>query len=136
MNKSFKIMYVAPRYHTNQVPIINGWYKSGVSVKFMATYTGVIESHENVEFYQMKPSLFVKIIAFFMKWFYDDDRCQYLWGVYFIPNLVDLYSQLKSFKPDVVIIRNYSLMAMTFIFVCRILGIKNIVNYIQMLMMK
>lgn len=129
--KELRVIYVAPRYHTNQVPVIKGWHKAGAKVKFMVTYTGVIESHENVEFYQMKPSLFIKIIAFFMKWFYDDDRCQYLFGVYFIPNLIDLYSQLKSFKPDVVIIRNYSLMALTFIFVCKILRINKVVMYIQ-----
>lgn len=131
MRQNFRILYVAPRYHTNQVPIINGWYRAGAKVKFMVTYTGVIESHEKVEFYQMKPSLLIKVLAFFMRCFYDEDRLQYLWGVYFIPNIVDLYSQLKSFKPDVVIIRNYSLMALAFIFVCKILGIKNVVMYLQ-----
>ena len=124
-------MYVAPRYHTNQVPIINGWHKSGAKVKFMAAYTGVIESHENVDFYQMKPSIFIRMILHFMSFLHDKDELQYLQGKYFIPNIRDLYRQLKSFKPDVVIIRNYSLMAMTFIFVCRILGIKNIVMYLQ-----
>lgn len=131
MENLFNIMYVAPRYHTNQVPIINGWHKSGAKVKFMAAYTGVIESHENVDFYQMKPSIFIRMILYFMSFLHDKDELQYLQGKYFIPNIRDLYRQLKSFKPDVVIIRNYSLMAMTFIFVCRILGIKNIVMYLQ-----
>ena len=131
MKQPFKVIYVAPRYHTNQVPIINGWYKSGAKVKFMAAYTGVIESHENVDFYQMKPSIFIRMILYFMSFLHDKDELQYLQGKYFIPNIRDLYRQLKSFKPDVVIIRNYSLMAMTFIFVCKILGVKNIVMYLQ-----
>ena len=131
MNNSFKILYVAPRYHTNLVPIVTGWYRAGARVKFLATYTGVIESHENVEFHQMKPSFLINVLAFLGKWFYDEDTLQYLWGVYFIPNLVDLFNQLRSFKPDVVIIRNYSLMAMTIIFVCKILGIKKVVMYLQ-----
>ena len=131
MKKDFIIMYVAPRYHTNQVPIVNGWCKAGARVKFMAAYTGVIESHENVEFYQMKPSLLMRIMLFFMSWFYDEDRLMYLRGKFFIPNIIDLYSQLRSFKPDVVIIRNYSLMAMAFLIACRILSIKKIVIYLQ-----
>lgn len=131
MNNSFNILYVAPRYHTNQVPVINGWNSVGAKVKFMAAYTGVIESHENVEFYQMKPSVLVKVILYFMSFLYDKDKMLYLQGKYFVPNFIDLYRQLKSYKPDVVIIRNYSLMALTFVFVCKILGIKNIVIYLQ-----
>lgn len=131
MKQNFKILYVAPRYHTNQVPIINGWYGEGARVKFMAAYTGVIESHERVEFCQMKLSVLMRIALFFMRWLYDEDRMMYLRGKYFFPSIVDLYDQLKAFKPDVVIIRNYSLMALTFILVCRVLGIKNVVIYLQ-----
>lgn len=44
-----KVMYVAPRYHTNQVPIIEGWQKNGDEVTFVSQYCGGTEDYTALE---------------------------------------------------------------------------------------
>ena len=124
-------MYVAPRYHTNQVPIMKGWADMGTQAKFMVAYIGGIESHDYVDLHQMKPSWITRIVNSYLKRRYDRPTAQYKSGTYYIPSFIDLYKQLKSFRPDIVILRNYSLGNMKFVLVCRMLGIRNLIIYLQ-----
>ena len=64
--KSMKLLYVAPRYHTNQVPIMRGFHKYDCKVMFMAQYEGVNEVHDNVDFYLLKKSPVAKWIFRFI----------------------------------------------------------------------
>lgn len=40
-----RVMYVAPRYHTNQIPIMKGWMKAGDEVCFVSQYCGGTEDY-------------------------------------------------------------------------------------------
>lgn len=40
-----KILYVAPRYHTNQIPVMEGWLKNGHQVVFVSQVTNDSEDH-------------------------------------------------------------------------------------------
>ena len=40
-----KILYVAPRYHTNQIPVVEGWLKNGHQVVFVSQVTNDSEDH-------------------------------------------------------------------------------------------
>lgn len=124
-------MYVAPRYHTNQVPIMKGWASMGAQVKFMVAYIGAVESHEYVDLYQMKPSWITRIVNRYLYRKYDKSTAQYKTGKYFIPAFTKLYKQIKAFEPDFVILRNYSLGNIVFVLVCRMLGIRNLIIYLQ-----
>lgn len=59
--QNFRVTYMAPRYHTNQVPVMRGWRDAGVEVQFLAQYQGVGEVHDGVKFYQLHPSLLTRV---------------------------------------------------------------------------
>ena len=44
-----RVLYVAPRYHTNQVPIMKGWIKEGHEVLFVSQLLGTGEDHRDIE---------------------------------------------------------------------------------------
>ena len=125
------ILYVAPRYHTNQVPIMRGWNKVGASVKFLVVYQGTIESCEFVDLQVIKPSLFSRIIYRLIDITCNPVKSESWKSKTFIPEFNGIYKSIKDFKPDVVIIREYSLFGLVANMVCRLLKIKNVVIYTQ-----
>ena len=40
-----KIMYIAPRFHTNQSAVVKGWIERGDEVLFISYYTAIIEDY-------------------------------------------------------------------------------------------
>lgn len=126
-----RVLYVAPRYHTNQVPIMKGWHDMGVSVCFFVAYQGSVESHDYARLYQMKPSLSTRLYWKYVDAHYDAVKAQYTKGKSFMPSFGDVYRQIKSFFPDVVVLRNYSAGNALIVFVCHLLGIKRIAMYVQ-----
>lgn len=55
-----RVLYIAPRYHTNQVPVMHGWKANGGTVCFMAQFCGVTEVHDDVQFHKMEQSAMSK----------------------------------------------------------------------------
>ena len=43
-----RFLYVAPRYHTNQVPIIRGLKRKGHEVCFLSQYAGKVEDYSDL----------------------------------------------------------------------------------------
>ena len=126
-----RILYVSHRYHTNQVPVMKGWHEQGVKVMFMAGYQGEIESHEYVEYYQMKLSIVSKIIYFFLDIFCKSVRIENKKMTWFIPDFYDTFKQIRFFKPHLVVLRGYRFDNVIISIICKILGIKHVVNYTQ-----
>ena len=125
------IIYVATRYHTNQVPVMRGWHEDGANVKFMVQYCGTIESHDYVDLQIMKPSWFSRILFRLFEKRYNPVKAENLKIKTFVPDLWDIYKTIKKFNPDVVIIRNYRMLGIIVNIVCKMLGIKNVVIYTQ-----
>ena len=44
-----RFLYVAPRYHTNQIPIMKGLIENGHEVRFFGHYAGRIEDYAYVK---------------------------------------------------------------------------------------
>ena len=40
-----KVLYLAPRYHTNQAAIMKGWIENGHEVRFISQYAGKVEDY-------------------------------------------------------------------------------------------
>ena len=110
---------------------MKGWYDMGVKVKFFVAYQGRIECHDYVDFYQLKPSFITRLRWKYIESCYDVITAQYLKGKVFVPSIRNTFNQLREFLPDAVVIRNYSLGNLKIIFLCRLLGIKKIVMYVQ-----
>lgn len=125
------ILYIATRYHTNQVPVMRGWYENGAEVKFLVQYQGVIESHDYVDLQEMKPSWFSRILFKLFEWYCDPVKAENQKIKSFIPDFFDLYNTLKTFRPNIVIIRNYRILGFLVNMACKLQGIKNVVIYNQ-----
>lgn len=126
-----RILYVSHRYHTNQVPIMKGWYESGVDVLFMAQYEGVSEVHDFVNFHKMKSSAITKLYNRYADSHYNASVAESKKNVAFVPDFMDVYKTIKKFRPQVVIIRNMSRGNAVICLVCKLLGIRYVINYTQ-----
>ena len=40
-----RVLYVAPRYHTNQIPVMKGWQAGGHEVVFISQFAGTPEDY-------------------------------------------------------------------------------------------
>lgn len=126
-----KILYIAPRYHTNQVPIMKGWHDRGIDVMFMAQFQGVSEIHNYVDLQMIKPSRIMKWIHNFFIKRYGAVRVEDMEISKFVPSVSWLYRTIKRFSPDVVVIRERSITSYCSTMVCRVLRIHRVILYTQ-----
>ena len=118
------IVYIAPMFHTNQVPIVRGWLSQGDQVTFISQYKGKTEDHQC-----LSPIVLGYSGLFYAIWYlhrklhaktlrlsaYPEafrDR-------YGFPPIFRLSKIMKSKQPDIVILRERSLYSIFSYFVCR-----------------
>lgn len=124
-----KIVFVAPRYHTNQNPIVRGLLEKGCKVSFFT----MKEDDRNTYCltpYKIKPSFLYEIMRRIKSKSLNavelDSWCQQN----FRPNVIALFKHLKKQKPDIVITRDRNITAFWINMFSRIMGYKAIL-YIQ-----
>ena len=103
-----KIMYVAPRYHTNQLDIVKGLLDRGDEVKYICYYTSQIEDYSLLKPVVLGFSSFSQLINnFYIKVIKRNQRgaCD-IRIKYGIPPLGKLKELIKEFNPDVIILRD------------------------------
>ena len=125
------ILYTAPRYHTNQVPIMKGWYESKNKVMFLAEFEGVSEIHDYVDFRIMKPGILSKFIFKRIEGKYGPNEVEGKKIKYFFPAFWDIVKTIKTFRPDLVIMRERYISTLIIYAVCRMLGISKCILYVQ-----
>lgn len=116
-----KFLYVAPRYHTNQMDIMKGLIEHGHEVCFISHYAAAIEDYSYVtpvvlgysRLYRLLDYLYVKVI--------HRKRPEAI--VFKIqhgfPPLGKLWKLICDFGPDVVILRERSMYSMAAYLICR-----------------
>ena len=121
-----KVVYIAPMFHTNQVPIVKGWVEHWHQVAFVCQYQGRTENHKYCTPYVLGYSaLFNAVNALRSFWYkksavacaYPEafrDKCGF-------PPLIRLFRYLKKQAPDIVILRERSLYSIFAYFICRLL---------------
>ncbi len=90
------MLFVAPRFHTNQVPVIKTLMERGHPVRFLARYVGAVESHA-----LLQPDL-VPLRASAKRQGRALEQTQRQW-----PRLRPLWRYLREYQPDVTIIRDF-----------------------------
>ncbi len=91
-----KFLFVAPRFHTNQVPVIRTLMQRGHPVRFLARYVGAVESHT-----LLKPDLVpLRVTGKCGQRLLEQTQRQW-------PRLGPLWRYLKDYRPDVTIIRDF-----------------------------
>ena len=116
-----KILYLAPRYHTNQTAIMRGWKNHGDEIKFISYYAAPIEDYSD-----LKP-----VVLGFAPWytafyhFYVDILCRKKRTAldnkmkYGYPPSGRLREEIINFNPDLVILRERTVYSMKAYDICR-----------------
>lgn len=130
-----KIIYIAPMFHTNQVPIVKGWLEHGHDVEFICHYRGKTENHNYCTPFVLGYSRIFKCMQAIYMWFCHASHKLSSYPEAFqdrlgFPSMRKLAKHLQRVSPDVVILRERSLYSICAYFVCRMLKL-NCVLYNQ-----
>lgn len=123
-----RVMYVASRFHTNQVPIVRGWIASGDEVLFVSQFAGGMEDYSDIS-----PTIlgYSALFGFVNRMYHDVKRDAienskiptYFQAIYGWPSRSKAKDLLRKFKPDVVILRDRCMYTAVFSKLCKKLGI-------------
>ena len=119
-----RILYIAPRYHTNQIPIMKGLREHGHEVFFFSHYAGKIEYYDYVQPKVIGYALWYQIFdTFYTKVLHPGDPAarnfRLLKG---FPPIMKLNRSIKEVKPELVILRERSVYSMLSYMLCRLHG--------------
>lgn len=125
------ILYVASRYHTNQVPIIKGWLEAGDRAAFICQYRMQSEDYSVMEPVVLGYSrLFEAFLYLYKKLFHKRiENAQipmYLNAQFGLPPMRRVKRVIREFRPDVVIYRERCVYNAVIYQYCRRHGIKGI----------
>ena len=96
------ILFIAPRYHTNQVGIVRALLKYGHDVHFHVRTKGFTEDYSLIE-----PTLFPESwLTFYLRKFIGDGGAN---KKRYMPSPVIYWKALRNLKPDIVIIRKHGI---------------------------
>lgn len=116
-----RILYVAPRYHTNQIPIMRGLKREGHDICFLSQYVGKVEDYADVtpvvvgysRFFRFFDACYVRLMGRWDKSAGDRKiKCGF-------PPMGKLKRLIVEYNPDVVILRERSVYSVFAYRVCR-----------------
>ena len=108
--RNMKILFVAPRFHTNQVSIVKELLANHVEVSYAVHYRGATEDYTDLTPRVLKKSLFLKCKV----WFHRRSGKNYseeYYGMHYDASLIDLFRVMITEKPDLVVIRGKTITA-------------------------
>lgn len=126
-----RIFFVAPRYHTNQIPIVNHLLKMGYDIKFLVYHRGIIEDYSTI-CPTVIPSNHIFRLYYNLKYKNKADEVKEDYFIrHFIPSCSFLLSYLYKEKPDILVLRGYGECSIICNLLGKLLGINRIVLYTQ-----
>lgn len=119
-----KFLYVAPRYHTNQMDIMKGLTEHGHEVRFISHYAAIIEDYSCVTPIVLGYSWLYRVIDFlYVKVIHRKDPTAIVFKIqHGFPPLGKLGKLICGFGPDLVILRERSVYSMAAYLICRKMG--------------
>ena len=116
-----KFLYVAPRYHTNQMDIMKGLTENGHEVRFISHYAAVIEDYSCVTPIVLGYSRLYRLIDFlYVKVIHRKDPTAIVFKIqHGFPPVRKLKKLIYGFAPDLVILRERSVYSMAAYYICR-----------------
>ena len=120
-----RVIYVAPRFHTNQIPIVKGWIKDGDQVLFVSQYTGKSEDYTYCEPVVLGYSLLFNIIERAYSFLHrrelekssNPENFKLHYG---FPPLREVMKILRNFQPELIVLRERSVYNIIITMLCRI----------------
>lgn len=111
------VMYVAPRYHTNQIPIMRGWVEKGDKVSFVSQYQGKTEDYAVLTpiilGYSAVFNGINKLFAFFLKKNPKISNIENFQTHYGFPARKKVRQLLRELTPELIIFRDRNLYTVT-----------------------
>lgn len=119
-----RVLYVAPRYHTNQIPVVKGWLKNGHEVRFISQFAGTPEDYSVLQPVVLGYSkLFECIMRSYRMFFCRREKSAKkefdLRIKAGFPPFGSVRKQLCGFQPELVIVRERSVYNIPFTLYCR-----------------
>lgn len=116
-----KFLYVAPRYHTNQMDIMKGLVEHGHEVCFISHYAALIEDYTYVTPIVLGYSPLYRLIDFlYVKVLHRKDPTAIVFKIqHGFPPMGKLRRLICDFSPDVVILRERSIYSMSAYHICK-----------------
>lgn len=123
-----RFLYIAPRYHTNQAPIMKNLVENGHEVCFISHYRGKIEDYSSIQPVILGYSkLFSVWEKFYVKVLHRKNSKAVDMKLKFgFPPVLKIRKKVKEFSPDVIIIRERSIYSIVTCLVCKNLHIPTI----------
>lgn len=110
------VLFLAPRFHTNLLPFLQGLVKERVRLKMVVVGHGATEEHDDIPLEQLRIARFQPFLALNQRNKSDFSR----FAIRVVPDVFQLYRLLKDFSPDYVVVRGltpiYILCALPYIF--------------------
>lgn len=116
-----RFLYVAPRYHTNQMDIMSGLVQNGHEVRFISHYAALIEDYSCVTPIVLGYSALYRLIDFlYVKVLHRKDPNAIVFKIqHGFPPIGKLKRLICEFAPDLVILRERSLYSMAACLICK-----------------
>lgn len=126
-----KVLYVAPRFHTNQIPVVRGWIRNGHRVMFISQFAGKGENYDDLhpfvlgysKLFDIGMVLYKRLICHGICSEKQEFDIRIKLG---FPPLIRLIRVVKAFRPDMVIVRERSLYNIPVYLLCKWYHIKSI----------
>jgi glycosyltransferase involved in cell wall biosynthesis len=99
-----RILFIAPRFHSNQVDLVQKLIEEGHDVQFFVIGKGASESYEDIE-----PTLIP--LSAFTKWYIKHQGIEGDVAKYYpkaLPKIGKFIGMVKKYSPDVIILRSAS----------------------------
>ena len=123
-----RIMYLAPRFHTNQAAVIKGWHEHGDETMFVVRRLGKLEDHSVEKPVFLPYSRIFQILYNIHTTLHRNSEYAHDFDLrYGIPSRTKLKKLLNEFKPDLVILREKSLYSIECYRILRKTGICTII---------
>lgn len=126
-----RVLYVAPRFHTNQVPVVRGWLRNGHQVMFVSQFAGKSEDYADLEPVVLGYSGLFDLCMFLHKWLichgHRTEKQEFDIRIKAgFPPFLKMAHIIRTFRPNLVIMRERSLYNIPVYLICRLSHIKGI----------
>lgn len=126
-----RVLYIAPRFHTNQVPVVRGWLHGGHQVMFISQFAGKSEDYTDLQPVVMGYSALFDFLMFLYKWLvcrgHLTEKQEFDIRIKAgFPPLFQMLHLMNAFQPELVILRERSLYNIPAYLFCRMKHIRSL----------
>lgn len=119
-----RVLYVAPRFHTNQIPVVKGWLERGNQVVFISQFAGTPEDYRILRPVILGYShLFEEFMRLFCVLFCRNAKSETREFAFRVkagfPPFGKAGKHIVNFQPDLVILRERSVYNVPFYLTCK-----------------